>query len=204
MIRLWLIILICIATQFSFGQDSPSLKIHFLYGSKPLRKFKDTEKKWFGGVLGGHVGIESTHDRILNFVPRGKFHWFSKDRDRNSQYAVHSVDHFYNIFGNTDSVKKLIVTIPITHQQKLEFDSIANVYLNDTPYDYALFGMRCAAGAYDVLGELGVVRNYNNRAIARKIFYPRKLRKRILKLASKNNWTIERTSGSKKRKWDKD
>jgi hypothetical protein len=47
--------------------------VHFLYGSKPSREARDIEKKWFGGKLGGHVGIEITPDSILNFVTVDKF-----------------------------------------------------------------------------------------------------------------------------------
>jgi hypothetical protein len=80
-----------------------------------MKEYKETEQKWFGGVLGGHVGIEGDSNRIVNFLPNGKFHWFAKKKNRHSTYAVHSVDNFYKILdGNSDSVKKVIFYIPIT------------------------------------------------------------------------------------------
>ena len=155
--------------------------------------------------MGGHVGIEGDSDRIVNFLPNGKFHWFAKKDNRHSTYAVHSVDNFYAILGsNGDSVKKGIVYIPVTRQQKQKFDSIATVYLKQTPYDYALFGMRCGAATYDILGQLDILSNYSYGKTYKKIFYPRKLRNRLFKKATENGWTIFIQHGSTKRKWEHD
>src|SRR5689334_17119191 len=32
----------------AYSQDTMVLRVHFLYGSKPLKEFKSTERKWFG------------------------------------------------------------------------------------------------------------------------------------------------------------
>ena len=204
-VRLIITTLFCIISFLSYAQDTIYIKVHFLYGSKPLKKYKDTEQKWFGGILGGHVGIEGDSGQIVNFVPSGKFHWFAKKNNKHSRYAIHSSDNFYAIMGgNPDSVKKAIVYIPVTRRQKQEFDSITTLYLKQTPYDYALFGMRCGAAAYDILGQLGILTNYPYRKTYRKIFYPKKLRKRLFKKAMENNWTIVKQDGSCKRKWEQD
>jgi hypothetical protein len=189
----------------AFSQDSTYLKVHFLYGSKPVKKYKQTEPKWFGGKKGGHVGIEGDSDRIVSFVRKEKFHWFSKSGDRHSTYMVHSACRFYAILGgNSDSVKKAVVYIPVSRKQKQKFDSISTVYLHQTPYDYALFGMRCAAAAYDILGQLNIVTSYKNSKTYKKIFYPKKLRKRLFKMAHKNGWLVTKTQGSIRRKWERD
>jgi hypothetical protein len=171
-----------------------------------LKKYKDTERKWFGGVLGGHVGIEGDSGRILNFLRQGKkVHWFAKKNNKHSIYKEHDVRSFYALFrSNPDSVKKAIIYIPVTRQQKQIFDSIAITYLQKTPYDYAFFGMRCGAAAYDILAQVGVLPRYSYGKTYKKIFYPKKLRKRLLKKAAKNNWTIIRHDGSVKRKWERD
>ena len=212
----WLLLLLIapligIASQIShaiekkYSQDSTFLKVHFLYGSKPLKKYKDTERKWFGGVLGGHVGIEGDSGKILNFLRRGKIHWFAKKDNRQSMYKEHDFCNFYALFRtDPDSVKKAIIYIPVTIQQKQQFDSIATAYLQKTPYDYAFFGMRCGAAAYDILGQLAILPKHSNSRTCKKIFYPKKLRKRLLKKATKNNWTIIRQDGSMKRKWERD
>lgn len=180
------------------------IKVHFLYGSRPLQKYKDTEKKWFGGVLGGHVGIESDSGRIINFRGNGNFHVFQNKKNMHSKFDVHDFDGFYALFkSHPDSVKKVIVTIPVTAEQKRMFDSISTAYLKQTPYDYALFGMRCGAAAYEILGKLGIMKNFSYQRTYMKIFYPQKLRRRLLTMAEKNNWSIEREEGTDHRKWEK-
>lgn len=203
-VRQRLLIFFCFTSFLSYSQDTAFLKVHFLYGSKPLKKFKDTEQKWFGGILGGHVGIEGDSNQIVNFLPSGKFHWFAKNDNRHSTYAVHSTHNFYTILGSADSVKKAIFRIPVTRLQKQRFDSIANAYLKQTPYDYALFGMRCGAAAYDILGQVGIVPSYSRSKTYKKIFYPKKLRRRLFRKAKNNGWEIIRQSGSIKRKWERD
>lgn len=200
-----ILILTCLITFPVFSQDSAFVKVHFLYGSKPKRAFKASEPKWFGGKLGGHVGIESDSNKILNFIPSGKFHWFANKTDKHSMYAEHSVSGFYSILGgNADSVKKTVITIPVSAEQKKMFDSIAACYLLQVPYDYALFGMRCGAASYEILAQLGILEKYSYRKTYRKIFYPKKLRKRLLKKAKQNGWAITTQQGSYKRNWEED
>jgi hypothetical protein len=200
-----LFILLCLIPVLGYCHDTTFLKVHFLYGSKPLKKYKDTEPKWFGGVMGGHVGIEGDSDKIVNFLPNGKFHWFAKKDDRHSLYAVHSMNSFYAILGGEpENVKSAIVYIPVTTEQKQKFDSIAAAYLQQTPYDYALFGMRCGAAAYDILGQLHILTSYSVKQTSRKIFYPKKLRKRLFRLAKRNGWTVINQNGSNRRKWERD
>ena len=64
--------------------------------------------------------------------------------------------------------------------------------------------MRCGAAAIEILGQLNILPAYSKKKTYRKIFYPKKLRKRLFKKAKKNNWLITRMHGSKKRKWEKD
>jgi hypothetical protein len=187
-----------------FSQDSSYLKVHFLYGSKPLKAYKN-EPKWFGGILGGHVGIESDSGKILNFLFTRKARIFPKKVGKNGFYALYSPVQFYGYFGgNPDSVKKATVLIPISKQQKMQFDNITNAYLTETPYDYAFFGMRCGAAAYEILGQLSIMPKYNSTKTWWTILYPRKLRKRLLKKAVNNDWVIVRKQGSNRRKWEKD
>ncbi len=198
-------LLLCFITCHSFSRDSLFISIHFAYGSKPRKAFKETEPKWFGGIMGGHVGIEAKPDSILNFLPKGKFHWFSKNSNKHSVYAIHTKNDFYSILGNTsDSVKEAIVRIPITQQQLERFDSITVAYLKQTPYDYAFLGMRCGSASYEILSQLKIVPSYPNRKTFWKIFYPKKLRSILLKKAIVNGWEIEYCEGSFKRKWEKD
>lgn len=185
--------------------DSAYLKVLFLYGSKPARGFKQQEPKWFGGMLGGHVGIEGAQDSVLSFVPQGKFHWIAKKSNLHSQYVISTEAAFWQILGgDADSVKKAIVVIPVTALQKQKFDSIRQAYLQAPPYDYALIGMRCGAAAYDILAQLQILKHYGYTKTYGKIFYPKKLRCRLLKLATQNRWTVIRLDGSTRRTWEGD
>jgi len=187
------------------SQDSIFLKVHFLYGSKPLKKYKTTEQKWFGGKLGGHVGVEGDAGIIVDFVPSGKFHFIAKKNKKHGAYTTHTLAGFYSIFGgDPGSVKKAIVYIPVTKEQKQMFDSVTKAYLQNSPYDYAFIGMRCGAAAYDLLSQSGVLPLYSISKTYKKIFYPKKLRKRLFKKARKNGWVIIYEEGSVKRKWERD
>lgn len=198
------IFILLVALPLSSLAQETYLKIHFLYGSRPLKQYKDSEQKWFGGILGGHVGIESDGEQVISFVPKGKLHIFSHRSERNGTFAIHSTESFYQIFGDADSVKKVIVYIPINQTVKANLDSIFEDYLDGVPYDYAFFGMRCGAATYEILAQLGVLEKYPLGKVWRKIFYPRKLRKRLLKIALDNNWLVVRGEGSIKRKWERD
>jgi hypothetical protein len=181
-----------------------SIKVHFLYGSRPYSKYKKMERKWFGGILGGHVGIETDSGHILNFRSKGNFHVFTSNRNMHSRFDDHNYTDFYSLFGSDpDSVKWAIVTIPVTKWQKQKLDSLSALYLKETPYDYALIGMRCGAAAYEILSMLGIMKNYPHRKTYWKIFYPQKLRSRLLEKASQNNWPIQRQEGTQRRKWEK-
>ena len=187
------------------AQHTSYLQVHFLYGSKPAKKYKDVENKWFGGVLGGHVGLGLDSTQILNFIPQGKFHYFAKKHKKHSSFVEHNYNGFYGIFGGkAEDMKKAIIYIPITLAQKQKYDSLSLTYLQNTPYDYAFWGMRCGAATHDILGKLGIMPSYSHSKTIRKVFYPKKLRKRLLKKAKKNNWLVESQEGTKRRKWEKD
>ncbi len=201
----YLLLFTSMFSHITFGQDSAFIRVHFLYGSVPMPEHRDTEPKWFGGILGGHVGIEGDNNQILNFVPKGSFHVIAKKENRHSAFALHDYKSFYSILGgNADSVKKAIVYIPISFKQKQTFDSLATIYLEQTPYDYALVGMRCGSAAYDILSKLQILPALTCSKTYSKIFYPKKLRERLFKIASSNAWVIERYSGSSNRKWESD
>lgn len=175
-----------------------------MHGSKPKKEFKTSEGKWFGGLHGGHVGIEYSPNKIIDFVPRGEFHYFEKHDNRHSSFAEHDTISFWELFGGeSDSMQKTTITIPITAEQKEILDSLVLAYQENTPYDYAFFGMRCAAASYDILSQLGVTKKYKRKRTYRKNFYPKRTRKKLLVLASKHNWKVIKKKGCNSRKWEK-
>lgn len=184
---------------FSAQAQNHTIQLYFLYGSKPAKGYKKTEKKLFGGLHGGHVSI-GVDSSITGFGPVGKFHIFSKKK-RNAGFRCEDQASF-----NADSVGKkyTTITIPITNEQYEKITGIHNGYLNNAPYDYAFIGMRCAAASYDVLSQLGLVKAKGKTATKLQIFYPRRLRKRMLKMAKEKGYKVHYQAGSKTRVWEKD
>jgi hypothetical protein len=190
--------------SISYSQDSSIIKVQFLYGSKPLKKYKSTEKKWFGGILGGHVGIEGDSSKFYSFEINGKNKIFNGKPD-NSVYKIATEEEFWNVMKTKeDSLKKMTIVVPLSLQQKQKLDSITSAYVKQVPYCYAVFGMRCGSSTYDILAQIGIFPKYSRFKTSMKIFYPRRLRKRLIAKAEKNNWVIIRKQGTPKRKWEKD
>jgi hypothetical protein len=188
-----------------FAQYSTVIEVHCFYGSRPLKAYKDVESKWFGGVWGGHVSIGWDSSRVLSFLHHGRFHWFARKNDRHSRFLDRQFRRYRKLPDTTGNpVKQAIIYIPISPRQKEQLDSIAEAYLRETPYDYAFFGMRCAAATYEILGQLGVVEPWGHRKTWVKMFYPRPFRKHLFRQAEKHGWRIERQEGSPRRKWDWD
>ncbi|MEP7165897.1 MAG: hypothetical protein ABI741_14440 [Ferruginibacter sp.] len=195
----------CLISTHAFSQDSCFIKVQFIYGSKPLKKYQDTEKKWFGGLSGGHVGIETDSNRVLDFHHYKSFHVFTTNNNKHSRFLLRSTEEFWSGFHCPgETVKKATIIIPVTRAQKQRFDSITNSYLSSSPYDYAFIGMRCAAATYDILSQLGVVERYPLRTMYLKIFYPKMLRLRLYAKAKENGWAVVKQDGSSKRKWEQD
>jgi hypothetical protein len=150
------------------------LKNSFSLWFKTFEAIQRHRAKMVWCILGGNAGIEGDNDKVVSFLPSGKFHLIAKKDNRHSVFALHSVNNFYAVLGgNADSVKKVIINIPVTLQQKQRFDSITTAYLRQPPYDYALLGMRCGAAAYDILAQLEILPRYSYGKTYRKIFYPK-------------------------------
>lgn len=202
--RLLILLFISFCFVQSHSQDSSYIKIQFLYGSRPLKKYKHAEKKWFGGILGGHVGIEDDTGKFYSFEKNGRNKIFN-GKYNNSIYKIETEEEFWNVMKTKeDSIKRTTIIIPVSQQQKQKFDSITSNYLKQVPYCYAFFGMRCGASTYDILAKIGFFPQYSRFKTCMKIFYPRRLRKRLLTKAEQNNWTIIRKNGTPKRKWERD
>lgn len=193
---------ICCAVS---AQDSTFIRVHFPYGSVPRKEFRDTEKTWFGGKLGGHVGIEVDSNRIIDFVPYGTFHKFARKKDFHGAFAEHGIRSFWSMFsGDPETPKRATFVIPVSRQQKIKLDSITLAYRENTPYDYAFLGMRCGAAAAGILGQIGVLPHYSIPRTWRRNFYPKKLRRRLFRLAEERHWQVIAKEGSERRKWEKD
>ena len=151
-----LLIIIFLTPYFLFSQSDSLhvIKVHFLYGSKPLKNTKKSEPKSFGGLHGGHVTIEVD----------------SVDYGFNSSFPFHIIAHkkwtgeFVKKYLKGEhryktGEKTVTFYIPISKEQYFKLNQIHLNYCNKTPYDYACLGMRCASATYDILSQIGVFKS---------------------------------------------
>ncbi|MBK8710587.1 MAG: hypothetical protein IPL97_01695 [Niastella sp.] len=174
------------------------LVVHFLYGSVPAKGYEKTEKKLFGGLKGGHVSIQ-LGDSIIGFQPKGRCHIIANNEDPNGYFKVENLLHWSN---DTVGKKYTSVEIPVSSIEYKEVSNLLNGYLQQAPYDYAVFGMRCAAATYDALEDIGIVKPLKQTGKWLTYFYPQLFRRHLLKIASENNYTVLRKKGTVSRKWE--
>jgi hypothetical protein len=176
------------------------IRINFLYGSKPAKGHKDSETKLFGGLKGGHVNIEA-NGRVLDFKPFGNCPVFPNNKKPTGGFVL---NEHVKWDTTTNITKYSTIIVPVTPGQMHRLDSIFTAYAAATPYDYAVFGMRCAAASYDVLSEIGLVKPLSDKDNIVTNFYPKLLRKKMYKWAKKNNYTIIEHEGRQSRVWEED
>ena len=196
------LICVCIAGAFAQQDSGRIIKVHFLYGSKPHPKHKDKETKWFGGFHGGHVSIEVDNE-VIGFVPSGKLHIFARRKPGklHSGFAQQDLERF-----RQDSVlcKYATVHIPVSIDQYSKIRSIHSSYTKKAPYDYAFFGMRCAAATYEILGQLDLVKDKSRFGNIVCHFYPKPLRKKLFRIAKQRGYRTTSQPGRPTRKWEGD
>lgn len=177
--------------------QTDTIYLHFLYGSRPAKGHKDTEKKVFGGIKGGHVNI-GVDDKVLDFLP-GKNPLLPHNRKPTGHFKVNQ-----RLYWDSTGSKWAIVHIPVTAEQKAKLLTLFNEYSAQTPYDYSIFGMRCAAASYHVLSMAGIVKPLRNNQNVFRHFYPKLLRKKIYRWARKQQYPIYFYEGKESRKWESD
>lgn len=182
------------------SDSSTAIRVHFLYGSKPKRKFKDTEFKSFGGLHGGNVSIQAG-DTDYGFGPTiMPVHLFPK-RHKQSVFEARELQGGARYSAGN---KTLTFVIPVSPKQLATLDSLHKAYCQKAPYDYAFFGMRCASATQDILSFAGIVKRKGRMATILTTFYPKRLRKRLFKQAKADGYRVIRSEGKATRKWEKD
>jgi hypothetical protein len=177
------------------------IKVWFLYGSRPKYKYRKTEKRIFGGIHSGHVSIQ-LGDKDYGFSPTKKpVHIFPKDNCERCDFIDTII---YRNPRHAVNEKTAMVAIPLDSSRFSKLDNILNSYAKCTPYDYAVFGMRCSSSAQEILAQIGLLKKRKRFGLIVTTFFPRRIRKRIFKLACKNNYAITITPGRNTRKWEKD
>ena len=190
------------------GQDS--VRIFFIYGSLPAKGFEKTERKWFGGIHGGHVAMEIAPNSLLSFRSTEYPCHLVPHRRHSALWEIKTVKGMWQTFPphnyKAEDLKRVVFTIPVTTAQKRMIDSLAKVYLLHSPYDYATLGMRCASATYDVLAKAGLFKEYGGSTWW-KIIMPRDLRTVLFKKARSpdgKGWKVYQFDGSKRRVWERD
>jgi hypothetical protein len=182
------------------AQDSArTLTVHFFYGSKPKFKYRKSEPKEFGGIHGGHVSIE-VDDTVFGFEFKGKAHIFPQ---KNNCTGIYVADPKQKWMNDTAGKKYLSIIVPVTDSTYHAFRKITRQYMGQSPYDYAFLGMRCASNTQDIFAQLGF---WKRRSYSRTVinpFYPKILRKRMIRMAKENKWTIISHPGNPHRKWER-
>ena len=88
MMRFCFFLLFIFFTFSFYASDSLSIKVHFVYGSKPKFDSKKSEKKIFGGIHGGHVYLE-VNKKIISFgTNNGKWHIFKHTNKSAGKYRI--------------------------------------------------------------------------------------------------------------------
>lgn len=178
------------------GDSAYTIKINFLYGSRPAKGHHKQESRLFGGIKGGHVNVE-IDGRVLDFHP-GNNPLFPNNRKPSGGFTINN-----SVRWDSDDKWKSVI-VPVSRSQYIELQKIFDSVAAKTPYDYAIFGMRCAAASYDVLSGIGLFTEYSNTKNVITHFYPKLLRKRILKWADENHYTVISNEGRTSRKWESD
>lgn len=189
------ILLFLVSTAANAQMDT--IRLHFLYGSRPSKGFRETEKRVFGGIKGGHVSIE-LKGRVLDFMP-GDNPLLPENNKPSGGFRINK-----GRYWDTLNSKWKMILVPITAEQSRQLDALFDTYSHQTPYDYAIFGMRCAAASYDVLSEIGLVKKLSDRQNIFFHFYPKLLRKKMFRWAEENHYTILSHDGKPSRKWESD
>jgi hypothetical protein len=195
-----LIILSICLFECIYADTTLYIKVHFNYGSKPKHKYKAIEHKYFGGLHGGHVTLQ-LGDSVYGFNPSKGARVFSRKNKSNGVYILESELVYH---GDTNGSKQSTIIIPVSRYQFQKIKKKADLYLKQTPYDYAFFGMRCASACYDLLSEAEIVKRKSIFANTYSNFYPKLLRKKLLNMALEKNYTILHQPGRMTRKWEKD
>ena len=170
------------------------IKIHFINPRKIDEETKNKhDLKWFTGWLSGHVGIEYSFNRILDFVSQGSFHWIAQRKKHHSQFNIRTRTEFLGLFGQDhENTHGITITIPVSFSRQQKLATTARKYVYKSPYDYAFVGMRCASATYEILARAGILKPFSLNATAFLFPSPLFLKIYLLRIAHKKHWKAEK------------
>lgn len=195
--------LLLLAWTLTSALAAQTVEVHFIHGSKPRPAFRHSEKKWRGGLWGGHVGLGLDSVCVVDFFPKKKVHAVAHRRRPEGQFALRTEQSFWRYFGlPPDSLQRTTLRIPVSAGQYGRLDSLTREYASRSPYDYAFFGMRCTSASCMLLMEADILKKRSRGCTVLRYFYPKKLRKRLLYEARERGWEVLQTKGCWRRKWE--
>lgn len=176
-----------------------SFYLHFVHGSRPLKKYRKSEAKLPGGFFGGHIYIQSG-ETVYGFEP--------VDRSRIHLFPQKKINGFFRKEDMRDwrtsiNDQKMTSIEVSADEAKIAFlNNLLESYAVKTPYDYAVFGMRCGSSTYQILSMLGYFTCTSRFSAIVRIPVPKILRKKMVRTAAANKYRIKTQDGNMKRKWE--
>lgn len=198
--RIKLAIIFTFLFSYSVAQNNHKITVSFLHGSKPYREQRRIELKQTGGYYGGHVSI--VYDSIEFGFTSGK--WINVFPSHKNPCGIFYCEELKDFQKDTVGLRYTMIEIPIDDNQYKNLKLITESYLGRPPYDYAFFGMRCASATYDVLSQIGIVKQKSRFSNVVSNFYPKLLRTKMRIIAKKNHWRLTIHKGKKTRIWEED
>ncbi len=207
-ILIGLIVFYLVIEYFSFTRSLYSCKnfieeisIHFIHGSYPKKNCFD-QRKTVGGLLGGHIEIEI--DGLVygfEFGDRQNIHIFPRNAP-NSFNGRFTLKKKADWILETKYDKITTIRVPIDALKKTQLIEKLQSYKTSPPYDYAFFGMRCASSTYEDIATAGVLPKKARFQYVVNAFYPRQLRKKMVRWARTNMIMVEFKKGVDCRVWE--
>lgn len=154
-----------------------------------------------GAMFGGHV-VMQVGDYMYSFAfNRWEFHLVPGKKKSIGAFDKEPATAW--LWAHKDC-KVTYIDIPVTPEQYHYLENTYASYLEKCPYDYAFFGMRCAASCYKLLADAGVIHKAGYSKSIRRAFYPRPLRRKLVRWSHKHPYKVNIQQGSNTRRWEKD
>ena len=170
------------------AQISDSITVSVVHGNRVKKEFRKAygamrgSKRSVGGLKGGHVEIHMD-TLVYGFTdtPQAKIpHIFSHNKKKNNGLFQKISKREWSKKNKTSKVT--LITIPISEEQYQSLIQNYETNIKQCPYDFALFGMRCASSAYQMLNTVNILEPLKRSKTIMKIFHPRAFRKFVIPL----------------------
>jgi hypothetical protein len=188
-------------SKYNFENSKEEILIHFIHGSFPKKNCIDQRIR-VGGLLGGHLEIEIDNSVYgFEFEDEKNIHIFSR-KTPSGYNSIFTKKEKTDWILETEYDKITSIKIPVTTKQKKTLMTKLEFAHQSLPYDYSFFGMRCASSTYEDLSSIGIFPKKWRFQYIINAFYPRQLRKRMVRWANNNSLKIELKKGIDCRVWE--